>query len=159
MNQPSERIECANCHAINPPDAESCWQCGQPLRAEDVSPAHEPSPREREISSLSQVSEGSTSDAGVNAEETGEAGGHSTSGRNTNVYVILGWSCVILGFLCCCYILPAVGIALGLVAYSKDDNRGLFIIIAGLTVLVLTSALWIILTTKMRPSVLLPVWI
>ncbi|MCL6629339.1 MAG: zinc ribbon domain-containing protein [Armatimonadetes bacterium] len=142
MNQPSERIECSNCHAMNPPDAESCWQCGQPLRAEDVSPAHEPSPREREISGTSQVSQG------------------STPGRDTKIYIILGWIFVAIGLVFCCYILPAVGIALGLVAYSKGDNRGLIIAIAGLIVLVLTSTVLIIyLTTKMRPSVLLPVWI
>lgn len=142
MNQPSERIECSKCHAINPPDAESCWQCGQPLHAEDVSTAHEPSPREREISGTSQISEG------------------STSGRDTKVYIILGWIFVVLGSVFCCYILPAVGVALGLVAYSKGDNRGLLIAIVGLIVLVLTSTVLIIyLTTKMRPSVLLPAWI
>lgn len=142
MNQPSERIECSRCHAMNPPDAESCWQCGQPLRAEDVSAVHEPSPCEREISGTSQVSQG------------------STPGRDTKVCIVLGWIFVVVGLVFCCYILPAVGIALGLVAYSKDDNRGLLIAIVGLIVLVLTSTAAIIfLATKTTPSVLLPGWI
>lgn len=142
MNQPSERIECANCHAANPPNAELCRQCGQPLHREETMAVHEPSPGEGEISEPSQRAEESTSDSGTGTEEIGICAGGSALGRNTRhtyMYIILGWTLVALGFFCCCYILPIVGIALGLLAYSKDDDRGLLVAIAGLIVLVLTS--------------------
>ncbi|MGB9587265.1 MAG: hypothetical protein ACPL7O_03710, partial [Armatimonadota bacterium] len=85
----------------------------------------------------------------------------STPGRDTKVYIVLGWIFVFVGLVLPCFgfIFTLVGIALGLVAYSKDDNRGLIIAIAGLIVLVLTSAWIIILATKTTPSVLLPAWI
>ena len=63
--------------------------------------------------------------------------------QDTNTLIILGWVFVVLGLFCCCcpplFAIP--GIVLGIIAYSKGDQRGLWVIIAGAIVLVAGGAL------------------
>lgn len=64
--------------------------------------------------------------------------------QNTNIYIIWGWVLVGLSFLffCCCgpifFAIPAI--ILGFIAHSKGDQRGIWIIIAGVVALLLLLA-------------------
>lgn len=53
--------------------------------------------------------------------------------QGTGTLIIVGWVLVALSFLCCCcgpvFAIPAI--ILGVIAYSRGDQRGLWIIIAG----------------------------
>ena len=58
---------------------------------------------------------------------------------DTNAYILWGFILAGLGFVCCCcgplFSIPAI--ILGAIAYSRGDQRGLWVIIAGAAALVL----------------------
>lgn len=62
---------------------------------------------------------------------------------NTNTLVTWGYVLSILSLFCCCcpYALAIPGLILGIVAYSRGDRRGLWIIIISVTSLVLGGVL------------------
>ena len=67
--------------------------------------------------------------------------GPSAPPPNTNTLIIVGWALVAMSFLCCCcgsvFAIPAI--ILGIIAYSRGDQRGLWIIIAGSVALLYTG--------------------
>ena len=66
---------------------------------------------------------------------------------DTNTLIILGWVFVGLSIVCCCCpgVFAIPGIILGIVAYTRGDQRGLWIIIAGVILLLIGGTLGIIL--------------
>jgi hypothetical protein len=73
--------------------------------------------------------------------------GPCTPPRDTNTLIIVGWVLVAMSFLCCCCgsIFAIPGIILGIIAYSRGDQRGLWIIIAGSVALFYTGGAGIFL--------------
>jgi len=58
--------------------------------------------------------------------------------QDTNAYIIWGFVLAAVGFFCCCcppiFAIPAI--ILGAIAYSKGDQRGVWVIIAGIIALI-----------------------
>lgn len=111
MNQESDRIPCPKCRANNFPTSAVCWNCGQPLHPQQEGAPEEPA---------------APPQAGPESPSTCQA-------NNTDTLVILGFIMAGLAFIACCcspiFAIPAI--ILGATAYSRGDQRGLWVIIIG----------------------------
>lgn len=68
---------------------------------------------------------------------------HVPPPSNTDSLILWGWIFAALSLVCCCcplvFAVPAI--ILGAIAYSRGDQRGLWVIIAGVVALILGGAL------------------
>ena len=143
MNENSNRIACQKCGAANFPSSANCWQCGEAravgqIRVERTDgetppPAPEPPP--------------GTSPPGP--EPASPIYVPPAGRRDTDNLVLWGFILAGLGFFgccCCCAPLLSIGaIVLGAMAYSRGDQRGMWVIIAGAVALLSggVSLLWL----------------
>lgn len=136
MAEETERVICPKCGERNLPESEVCWQCGQPLRAEVVEPDKDQQPSE-------PVSE---------PAPTPVASGEPVSQQptlpppaapidNSQTLVILGFVFAGLSLLCC-PIFPIASIVMGIIANSKGNKLGTWVIAAGVVMLLLQIMVW-----------------
>lgn len=76
---------------------------------------------------------------------------------DTNSLIIIGWISVgigLVGACCCCsWVFAPLAIVLGAIAYSKGDQRGLWVLIAGIVVLILGGGgTWALFRTNRWPG-------
>ena len=76
---------------------------------------------------------------------------------DTNTLIIIGWISVgigLLGVCCCCsWLFAPLAIVLGAIAYSRGDQRGLWVLIAGIVVLIIGSgATWAMFRSHRWPE-------
>jgi hypothetical protein len=129
MNENPNRVACSKCGAANFPSSANCWQCGEPLRVEGTAPEPPPPGPEPEPGATPPTPPPSP----VYVPPTAR--------QDTETLVIVGFVCAGLGLMgcccgCCSWVLSITAIVLGAIAYSKGDNRGMWVIIAGAVALV-----------------------
>lgn len=71
---------------------------------------------------------------------------------DTSIYIILGFVFAGLGFLCCPIIFSVAGIVFGIIAYSKGDKLGVWVIVASVVSLIAGAAIGFYYTNKMFQS-------
>ena len=129
MNENPNRIACTKCGAANFPSSANCWQCGEPLRAEPT----EPAPPGPEPAPGAAPPPPTTPSSPIYVPPR--------SRQDTETLVIVGFVLAGVGlFGCCCCCSPLCSIAaivLGAIAYSRGDNRGMWVIIAGAVTLLI----------------------
>lgn len=150
MNENPNRIACEKCGAANFPSSANCWQCGETLRVGQIRvertegetpPASEPTPGPQE----GMPPPG----APPPGPEPPPIYVPPASRRDTDNLVLWGFILAGLGLFgccCCCGPLLSIGaIVLGAMAYSRGDNRGMWVIIAGAVSLLSggVSLLWL----------------
>lgn len=123
MNESPNRIACPKCGAANFPSSANCWHCGEPLPAERTEPQPAPSGPEPAPGAAPPPPTPPSSPVYVPPRNR----------QDTETLVIIGFVCAglgLLGWCCCCCSWPfsIAAIVLGAVAYSKGDNRGLWVI-------------------------------
>jgi len=137
VNDNPNRIACEKCGAANFPSSANCWQCGEPLRKEST-PAEQPAPE----TPAAPVPVEPT--PGIPPPPQPPSSPIYVPPRNrqdTETLVVLGFVFGGLGLIgfccgCCSWVLSITAIVLGAIAYSKGDNRGLWVIILGAVALI-----------------------
>lgn len=121
MNQDNSNILCPHCGEWNSAGREECIRCGMPLPSQGETTAGE--------SAQPPVAPDSVPPTASRSE--------------TETIVILGFVLAGLGLFgcCCCFssLAEVIAIVLGAIAYSRGDRRGLWIIIIGVVVLVISA--------------------
>lgn len=121
MNEASQRIPCPKCQANNFPSSAVCWQCGQPLRAEQNQPPPGPPPQ---------------GPPGGYQPNYGPPSGPPPA-DNSQTLVILGFIAAVLGVLCCPVVFGVTAIILGVVAKNRGNPTGIWVIWAGVASMVI----------------------
>lgn len=136
MNENPNRIVCQKCGAANFPSSTNCWQCGEQLRSdrirvEHAGPEGPPPPEPGPVPGGTPPPQPPPSPVYV----------PPVNRRDTDNLVLIGFICAGIGlFGCCCccsWAFAVAAIVLGAMAYSRGDQRGLWVIIAGAAALVL----------------------
>lgn len=122
MSESNDRVQCANCGALNFRSSETCWQCGQPLKAQDN--------QQPETPIIPPV----TPQPGFAQPPPSRQGG------DTNIYIILGFIFAALG-LFCCPIFGVAGIVMGAIASSKGNKLGIWVIATSVVLLVIYTVI------------------
>lgn len=128
MNQSSDRVKCPHCNADNFATSGVCWQCGKPLQA--------------------QSNQTPAGNQGPIQPEPGSAYPPASPSSDTRIYIILGFIFAGLALLVCP---PGFGIAaivMGVIAKSKGDNMGVWVIVAGVACLVIGATIGAVLFLK-----------
>jgi hypothetical protein len=133
MNQESNRIPCPGCQAMNFPSSAACWQCGQPLKAEGSQSPEGPPPTAPPPP----------------APEPGSPYPPARSSGDTSIFVILGFVCAGLAFLCCPWLFGVAAIVLGIIAYTRGNPLGAWVIAAGAVALVIGTVIGVLVGAKM----------
>jgi hypothetical protein len=140
VNESSNRIACAKCGAANFPSSSNCWQCGEALSADQVPEARAegefaastPEPPPGAPPSVEPVP---AVPPPPEPAPSSPVYVPPTNRRDTETLVIVGFVLAGLGLIgCCCCCSPLFSVAaivLGAIAYSKGDNRGIWVIVAG----------------------------
>jgi len=134
MNENPNRIACPKCGAANFPSSTNCWQCGESLRVRQI---------HVERTEPESTPPGSEPPPGTPPPPAPSSPVYIPPGsrQDTDTLVIIGFMLAGLGlFGCCCCCSPLLSVAaivLGAMAYSRGDNRGLWVIIAGAAALIL----------------------
>lgn len=135
VNENPNRVACPKCGAANFPSSANCWQCGEPLPAERTEP--EPPPP------------GPEPEPGTPPPPPSPVYMPPGNRQDTETLVTLGFvfgGLGLIGFCCCCCSWPfsITAIVLGAVAYSKGDNRGLWVIVLAAVGLILSAVISVI---------------
>ncbi|MHB0913891.1 MAG: hypothetical protein ACYC2Y_10695 [Armatimonadota bacterium] len=128
MSQP--RIDCRKCGASNFASSAVCWQCGEPLHAS--TDGGEPTPPGQEGPQV------------TSPPPTGPPPAEPpipTRGGDTQIFVILGFIFAGLSIFCCPPIFGIAAIVMGIIAYTRGNPLGLWVIIAGVVGLVIGVAI------------------
>lgn len=138
MNENPNRIACERCGAANFPSSTNCWQCGEPLRTDQIRVERvEPSVPSPESSQGPEA-------APPPPPSESPVYGPPVDRASTENLILYGFICAGIGlFGCCCccsWAFSVAAIVFGAMAYSRGDNRGVWVIVAGAAGLLLGSA-------------------
>lgn len=135
MSDSENRVPCPHCQAANFPSSTTCWQCGQPMNAqqgEDLPPTGDTGTPQVDI-------------PGEPIQQPQPPAGGPIYGApspaprptgDTSIYIILGFVFSGLGLLpsCCGWPFIVAALVMGIIAYTKGNKTGLWVI--GVAVLI-----------------------
>ena len=135
MSDPGNRIPCPHCQAANLPSSVTCWQCGQPLNAQE---GGETPPAGTAGTPNSQDVQSTPSTPGPIPPPVSAAPPARSNG-DTSIFIILGFVFSALGLIpsCCGWPFIIAGVVMGIIAFSKGNKVGLWVIGASILALVL----------------------
>lgn len=125
MDETPNRKKCPNCGTMNFLSSETCLQCGAIL------PVVENQPQEQQIPN-----------ATLTPAPPPSAYPPPSKSSDTSIYIILGFIFAGLGAFCC-GIFSIAGLVLGIIAQSKGDKLGVWVIVASSVALLIQIAVFI----------------
>jgi len=133
MSDQSDRLICPYCRAQNMPSNQSCWQCGRAIFASADSPntpSSEPAPS-------SEPGPGSTGGVQPPTIPPNQPRG------DTQLMITLGFIFAGLSLIpvCCAWPFGIAAIILGIIATSRGDSRGVWVIVSGVMALIISFVL------------------
>ena len=123
MDETPNRKKCPNCGTMNFLSSETCLQCGTVL------PVIENQPQEQQLPNVT-MSPASPPSAYPPPYKSGDA----------STFVILGFIFAGIG-LFCCGIFSVAGLVMGIIAQSKGDKLGIWVIVASSVSLLIQIAI------------------
>lgn len=127
MDETPNRKKCPNCGTMNFLSSETCLQCGAVLPVVENKPPDQQMP----VTTIPP------------APTPPSAYPPPTSSSDTTIYIILGFIFAGLGLFCCG--IPAIaGLVMGIIASSKGNKLGVWVIVASSVILMLMVVLIVI---------------
>ncbi|MDH7481295.1 MAG: hypothetical protein QHH26_04855 [Armatimonadota bacterium] len=124
MSESTNRKVCPYCQANNFLSSEICWRCGRPLPPQEGQLEQPKTPPPIAQPQMNQATP-------PPAQQYPQYPSSQPSG-GTSGLIIGGFILAALSFMCCpLFLLGAVSIVLGSVAYGRGDRMGIWVIVAG----------------------------